>query len=235
VGVSHEINTPLGTSITALSLLQDKVNGLLEMKNSNNLTKRFFSDFEKISLKCLEIVTTNLNRTSNLVQNFKQIAVDQSDENKKVINVRSLIEESTVTATSKYYQQEFELEVHCEDDIIMDCYSIVLSQVVIQLVDNSFEHYTKRNCLNINIQVNDLNDSIEIVYKDSGDGITKKTYKHMFEPFYTTKRGSGNTGLGMHIVYNQVTQKLGGKIDYISREQDDAEFNIIIPKFSPDK
>jgi ligand-binding sensor domain-containing protein/signal transduction histidine kinase len=235
VGVSHELNTPLGTSITALSVLQDKVTQLFEMKTNNKLSMSFFNDFEVVSQECLKSLTISLHRTDDLVQNFQQVAVDQSDEDKKNINIKLLLQECAGTETSKFSPHDFSLNINCENEIIIDCYPMVLSQVIAQLIDNSFEHNTQKNRLNIGITVNDLNNSIEVVYTDDGNGITKETYDRMFEPFYTTKRGEGNTGLGMHIVYNQVTQKLGGKIEYIAHANMGAQFNITLPKISLDR
>jgi signal transduction histidine kinase len=235
VGVGHELNTPLGTSITALSILQEKVTQLLERKSNNKLSVNFFNDFEVVSQKCIELLTVSLNRTSDTVEYFQQIAAHKSNEDNENINIKLLLEKCTKTATSKFPNQEFVLNIHCENEIIIDCYPIMLSQIIAQLVDNSFEHNAQKNCLNIDIKVNVHNTAIEVVYKDDGNGITKEICDRIYEPFYTTKRGGGNTGLGMHIVYNQVTHKLGGKIAYISDDKIGAQFNITIPKISPDR
>lgn len=116
----------------------------------------------------------------------------------------------------------------------MHSFSNFLSQVIVQLVDNTFEHFSSSTYIEIKVQVLDFQSKIEIFYSDNGEGIAKETRERMFEPFYTTKLGEDNTGLGMHIVYYQVTQKLGGRIEYLYQVGSGAVFKLSLPKYSSD-
>ncbi|MCJ8269477.1 MAG: PAS domain-containing protein, partial [Psychrosphaera sp.] len=140
MGVSHEINTPLGISVTALSTLAEESNKLFEQKNQGKLTSGSFDQFESQAKECIQLLSNNLTRTTHVVEKFKQVAVNQSDELLHDFNLACLLRDSLITATARYSNLTFELDVDCEYDIYMCSYPQSLTRVFIQLVENTFEH-----------------------------------------------------------------------------------------------
>ncbi len=220
-GVAHEINTPIGICVTASSTLNKRVD---EFLNSENIEQ------SKVHIKELNsLILSNLSRASELIKSFKQVAVDQSSEKKRVINLAEYLQELINTLKPQYKKQKHNLELICDKNIQIEVYAGAFGQVITNLVINSINHGFKDLIeKNISIEVIDKEDFLEIIYKDDGVGIAKENISKIFEPFFTTsKEGSG---LGLSIVYNIVTQKLKGTISVDSVLNNGVKFSIKIPK-----
>jgi len=231
-GVAHEINTPLGVSVTAASHLVSLVNGFESEYKSGNLKRSFLENYMVNIKESSDILTRNLDRAANLVQNFKQIAADQSREVKRQFEIKTYIEEVIGAINPKFKTADHTITIEAENPITLDSYPGAIAKIITDLIMNSITHGFKDVTEGeIKIKLTQVGGSLEINYQDNGVGLDAQQLEKVFEPFYTTTRGSGDSGLGMSICYNLVTHMLGGRIKCIESATG-AHFNIHIPLVS---
>ena len=214
-GVAHEVNTPLGlayTLITHLSEKRDLIDGKLR---SGSLTKQDFQIFLDSAKETLEVGESNLRKAANLIQSFKQVAVDQSYDEKRQLSIYSLCQEIAVSTRHVLKKDNHELLLDVPETLIVDTYPGAISQILTNLIMNANIHaFDGQTGGNIRIVARpNPRGAVCIEVSDDGKGISDEYVKKIFDPFFTTKRGSGGSGLGLHIVFNLVSHKLGGKID----------------------
>lgn len=230
-GVSHEINTPIGIGVTAISFLDQKTKEFQLLYESGKMKKSDLEQFLSITHETNEMVQANLERASSLVRNFKQISVDQSVEIKRTFLFKEYLEGIIASLKPTLKKTNLRLDVHCNENLLVYTYPGALSQIITNLVMNSLNHaYSIEDEGSLNIRVDELPDHILITYTDDGKGMTADVLDHIFDPFFTTSRGQGGTGLGMNIVYNLVTQSLQGTIQCSSQLGQGSLFAITIPK-----
>lgn len=233
-GIAHEINTPVGISVTAASQLLEKTEDFTKLFHSQTMKR---SDLEKYVTLCSEItksVLSNLQRASNLIKSFKQVSVDQSSEGLRTFQVREYIDEVLLSLKPKFKQTRHSVTVNCPDDIIITHYAGAFSQILTNLIMNSLIHgfeHIDQGLITINISRHEQ--MLTIRYTDNGKGLDTIAKKNLFYPFFTTKCGSGGSGLGMHIIYSLVTQKMHGHIQCTSEPHQGIEFLIHIPLTCP--
>ena len=227
-GVAHEINTPLGIGVTATSYLQ----GLFES------IERMLGDTASAELRealangrrCVELVMSNLGKADQLVKSFKQVAVDQSSEVRRRIAVRGYLDEVLMSLGPRLKQTQHRLEVDCAADLEIDTFPGALYQIVANLVLNALLHaFEKDSAGCIRIAVQRVGNTLEMSFTDDGKGMAEDVRLQVFEPFFTTRRGAGGTGLGLHMVYNLVTQLLRGTIACRSAPGQGTQFTIRLP------
>lgn len=228
-GIAHEINTPLGVSLTATSYILDQ----FEEMNGDllNFSDEELNDLLRDVLESSEIVYDSLKRSIELVSSFKEIAVNQHSNEKMAFDLLDYTH--TVTRSLKHEFRHVVESIDIEIPVGIEVYSFpgAYSQILTNLVMNSIKHgFENIKNGHISITATDLDDNLFIVYKDDGIGIKKSNLKKIFEPFYTTKRANGGTGLGLSIVYNLVKTSLGGEISCTSEENVGTEFSLLIPK-----
>lgn len=229
-GVAHEINTPLGVGITAASFLKESSNKMSDLYRSGNLKRSDLTNYLDTNSENADILLVNLNRASELVKSFKQIAVDQSIEEKRLFNVKEYINDVLLSLKPKLKKTGISVCVDCPDDLTIFNYAGGLSQILTNFVVNSVLHAydeDEKGIIKIIIFLDD--NKLNFIYKDDGKGIAPEDLHKVFEPFFTTKRGQGGTGLGLNIVYNLVTQKYGGSIICESLHGKGTTFKIKIP------
>jgi two-component system NtrC family sensor kinase len=230
-GVSHEINTPIGIGVTAISFLDQKTKQFQLLYESGKMKKSDLEQFLAITHETNAMVQSNLERASSLVRNFKQISVDQSVEIKRTFLFKEYLEGIVASLKPTIKKTNLSLDVHCDESLLVYTYPGALSQIITNLVMNSLNHaYNHEDEGSLNIWVNELPEYILITYTDDGKGMTSDVLDHIFDPFFTTSRGNGGTGLGMNIVYNLVTQSLQGTIQCSSQLGQGSLFAITIPK-----
>lgn len=230
-GVAHEINTPVGTSITLASILADETQSLLSTVAAGQLKRSSFNDYLEVARESTGLILSNLNRAAELVQGFKQVAVDQSSSEKRTFAVRSYLEEVVISLSPHFKQTGHTIQVKGDPAISIYSYPGALAQVVTNLVTNSLLHaYPTQEWGHLQLGVLSHDDQVVIVYQDDGCGIPASILPRVFEPFFTTARDQGGTGLGLHITYNLVTQKLQGRIDIASEEGSGTQFTIALPR-----
>lgn len=230
-GVAHEINTPVGVAVTAASHFEVVVKHHVELYQKGSLSRGDFENFMGKASEISEMVLVNLKRAADLVSSFKQLAVDQSSGERRSFNLKEYIRETLVSLQPKFKRTHHHIEVNCPDDYEMYSHPGAIAQVLTNLLMNSLIHgFDDIEHGHISIDVEAKEDEVVLSYRDNGKGIKSEHLKKIFDPFFTTKRGLGGSGLGMNIVYNIVTQTLGGTIACNSEEGMGVEFKLILPR-----
>ncbi|XQW85320.1 sensor histidine kinase [Thalassotalea piscium] len=226
-GIAHEVNTPIGVAVTAASLLKDKNDKILAAFESNTLARNQLSNYLTSSEQSMNLLNANLQRASNLISDFKEVAVLKEDERKKVFKLSDEISNVFAHLQLETEKACFHIHIECPKEIKVYQDPEVLTRVLINLYRNSIKHgFEGREEGHIHVRVAKANDAITLSYQDDGIGMSENTINRVFEPFYTTKRGQGGTGLGMHIVFNLVTQSLNGTIHYDHHYNNGTKFDI---------
>jgi len=211
--VSHEINTPIGVSITSTSYLADLVTKLNNDINQHKLSKRGLDDFVQNAEQSLQLLLNNLQRASELISSYKQVAVDQTSDKIRLINLAKYIDEIIQSLHPKLKKTTHSIHINCPDNIEIYSHAGALSQIFTNLIINSIVHgFDGINRGRIDIELKVKSEEIHIKYSDNGLGMKEEYLPKLFDPFYTTKENNGGTGLGTHIIYNLVTDTLNGKI-----------------------
>ena len=212
-GVAHEINTPIGISVTAASHLAEQSMQLQRKLESGALKKSDLSEFSEIAQQSSELVLSNLRRASELVRSFKQVAVDQSSEQKRTIELRAYLTDILSALRPMIRKSQHHIHINCADEIHLCTFPGAIYQITTNLVLNAINHaFIDGEVGNIWIQASVNETHLMLDFEDDGVGIPADIRERVFEPFFTTKRGQGGSGLGLHIVFNLVTQVLGGEI-----------------------
>lgn len=233
-GIAHEVNTPLGICVTAVSHLSEEMQQVKLALDEKRLTESTLQAFFGSTDEILRILTTNTQRASGLIRSFKQVAVDQSSDDIREIALAEYIEETLKSLRPKLKRTRHAIEVECDNELRVHSVPGALSQILTNLVINSiihgFEHIEEGR---IQIAAHRDGTSLAIDYRDNGSGMTPAALKHLFDPFYTTKRGRGGSGLGANIIYNLVTAKLGGSIAVDSAPGQGLHYQIRLPAQPP--
>ncbi|WP_448213783.1 ATP-binding protein [Colwellia sp. MEBiC06753] len=225
--VTHEINTPIGVAITSTTYLADALEALRESMNSQSMTKRGLEDFIDNANRSVTLMVNNLSRASELISSYKQVAVDQTSDKIRQINIAKYIDEVIQSLHPKLKKTTHSVKVNCPDDINMFVHAGAISQILTNLIINSIIHgFEGKNRGEIRIDVNYQNDLLHLKYRDNGIGVAPEVLPNIFEPFYTTKAGEGGSGLGTHIIYNLVTDTLNGTIVASSEQGNGLTFDI---------
>lgn len=230
-GVAHEINTPVGVGITAASHMETATKDFEKLFETEQMKRSDLQSFLSTSKEASRILLTNLTRAAQLIQGFKQVSVDQNTGGKRVIDFAEYIDKILMSLHPKIKMTKQTITVDCPKKMLVDTYPGAISQILTNLIMNSLTHaYDVDDSGLINITVREMDKKLEIEYRDDGRGIDQDHINHVFDPFFTTKRASGGTGLGMNIVYNLVTQKLGGQINCESEVGKGTSFHFTIEK-----
>ncbi|MEP0173989.1 MAG: ATP-binding protein [Paraglaciecola sp.] len=229
-GIAHDVNTPLGVGVTATSFLQDRVDKLKVAYEDKKLTGSTMSSFISEAQQTITLLTNNLNRASDLISSFKQVAVDQTSEAEREINVSEYLIEIVQSLAPSIKKTQHTIDVHCPDDLTIKCAPGVLAQILTNMIMNSLIHgFENKPKGSIGINITQQDNNLLIHYTDDGKGLDKITLGQHFDAFFTTKRGEGGSGLGTHIMYNLVTQTLKGKIQASSELGEGLHYKISIP------
>ena len=229
-GIAHEVNTPIGLGVTASSLLADKLTEIKTAFENQTLKSSQLKKFLNDSDENVAIIFRNLERAAKLISSFKSVAVDQSNADNIKFNVRDLIDEVLLTLAAKISSANVHLSINCPDELFIRSKPDPLSQILINLILNSIYHgFDGLEKGTITINVMNLSDQLHLNYVDDGIGIEHSMKEKIFEPFTTTKRGSGGSGLGMHLVFNLVSQALGGHITLEDKDEPGVIFDITFP------
>jgi len=233
-GVAHEINTPVGVSLTCATTLQESTRDIQRKLADGAIRKQDMTAYLETAAECSELITSNAQRAATLIQSFKQIAVDQTSEARRVFLLRPYIDEVLLSLRPNLKRTAMVVTVDCPGDIRMDTFPGPLSQVLTNLIMNAVTHaFDEGQAGNVTIEVQARDDNIVMAVRDNGRGIPPEHLTRVFDPFFTTRRGSGGTGLGLNIVYNIVTQTLGGDIRLRSTLDSGSEFTLTVPCIAP--
>lgn len=232
-GVAHEINTPVGIGITGISHLQDMITefntNFLKGKIKKSDLKNLLIDSEE----ACQMILTNLNRAAQLVSSFKQVAVDQTNDEIREIQMEKYFNEILLSLGPRMKKTGHTISLDCPDNIEITTFPGALSQIITNLIMNSVIHgFDNIKSGNISIVIRpdlDGKKNTIINFSDDGKGMSAKDLEKLFDPFFTTKRGQGGTGLGMHLVYTLVVETLQGEINCTSEPGKGTLYKISIP------
>ncbi|MFZ5572860.1 MAG: PAS domain-containing sensor histidine kinase [Thermodesulfobacteriota bacterium] len=229
-GIAHEINTPVGVGVTASSFLEEKTKEYAKRLSVNEMTKSDVRKYMNIASEASTIILNNLNRAADLIRSFKQVAVDQSGEARRKFKLKEYIDELFISLRPKYKRTPHTITVNCPDEIEIDSYPGVFSQVITNLLMNSLTHGLEgMEAGEIKIDIRLEGSFLYLIHQDNGIGMDAQTLNKIFDPFFTTRRGQGGTGLGLNIVYNLVTRTLGGQIECQSSPGKGTTFIVSVP------
>lgn len=226
-GVAHEINTPIGVGVTAASYLYEKTKEIEKLIQDGNINENCIKKYVKTCIESSTIILTDMQKASDIIKSFKQIAVDQSNEHKRVFNVRQYIDQILISLTPNIKKYKHKISIECDLEVEINSFPSAMYQILTNLLNNSFIHaYDEGVTGNINIEFYMEMSRYNLVYSDDGKGIEEEYIGKIFDPFFTTNRHGGGSGLGLSIVHSIVTQALNGEIKCESRKGEGARFVI---------
>lgn len=230
-GVAHEVNTPVGNSLMAASILDNATNKFKESFDRGELKKSILQAYVEKAKSSSEILLANLQRAAELVQNFKQVAVDQSSLEQRSFQVKDYIEKILISLDPQIKYTPHQVIVHGDNAIAIRSYPGAFSQIITNLMMNSLTHayYGLDKIGELRFEISQQDEQVIIIYSDDGKGIAPEHLTKIFDPFFTTARDRGGTGLGLNIVYNLVTQNLKGSIICESEVNVSTKFTITLP------
>jgi signal transduction histidine kinase len=231
-GVAHEINTPVGVGLTVASSLQRRYEVFAAEVATGDLRRSVLNEFLEVVRSASLQLVANLHRASELVQSFKQVAADRSHLERRRFEVGELTEQVLIGLRPELRKRGLALDVSCDSDLTMDSlpgpYGLVLSNLVLNSITHAFPHGAKGT---IGIRARPFgNDEVEIVLSDDGCGMSPHIRRQAFDPFFTTRRHEGATGLGLHIVHSMVVDRLGGRLALTSEPAVGTTVRLILPR-----
>ncbi|MDM8559836.1 hybrid sensor histidine kinase/response regulator [Candidatus Parabeggiatoa sp. HSG14] len=238
-GVAHEINTPVGIGMTMTSHLDTLTQEFTELYKNGSMTRKKLEKYLNTVQQSSVLIFRNLTRAAELTKTFKQIAVDRSSEQPGTLMLKEYLSDIVNNLEPVLKRAQHQISIVCDDKIKVTTYPSALFQIITNLVMNSIQHGFKdrlNGIIRIEVTYHSgkfvekvPNKRITLHYFDDGNGIEAGIINNIFEPFVTTNRQWGSTGLGLHIVYNLVTYKLKGSIDCESIEGQGTDFVISLP------
>ncbi len=230
-GVAHEVNTPLGIGITAITHLKDKLHELLQHYQSGQMKRSDLEAFLNVSETSVSIIFDNLSRASQLIKSFKEISVDQSGADVREIALHDYLQQLLISLQPNIKRRPIQIDISAiPATLILRLEPGALAQVFTNLIMNSLTHaFEPQQAGLIEITAKTEGKKLLLNYQDNGKGIAPENLRKIFEPFFTTKRHRGGSGLGLHIVYNLVTRKFRGKIHVESELHQGVQFLIELP------
>jgi signal transduction histidine kinase len=234
-GVAHEINTPVGTSLTVASALINKTNRFEGDVASGNMRRSNLTEFIAASREAASQIMINLGQAIDLIQSFKQVAADRNVSDRRCFDLGEVTEQVVKGLRFGLRSQNLTVSVECEPNLAMNSYPGPYGQVLTNLVLNSVAHAFPdgaQGSVHIAAQASGK-DNVEVLFSDDGCGMSPEVKRHVFDPFFTTRRDQGSTGLGLHIVHNIVTNRLGGRINLETKPGAGTKIRIIVPREAP--
>lgn len=234
-GVAHELNTPIGNSLLTASSLEEMTDQIVAEIQSGSIRRSRIDNFGVQAKAACTLLMRNLANAANLITSFKQIAVDQTSDKRRIFNLYTVTSEVTATLGGRIRRDEHQLSVQIPEDIDMDSFPGPYGQVITNLILNALIHaFDGKKNGEIHIVAERINElQVKLIVSDNGVGINENNLSRIFEPFFTTRMGQGGSGLGLHISYNIVTAILGGSIQVKSRVNRGTSFEITLPLIAP--
>ncbi|WP_456710833.1 MULTISPECIES: sensor histidine kinase [Bradyrhizobium] len=233
-GVAHEVNNPIGISLTVASSFARRSEMFENDLKTEPLRRSRLDEFVRASRDASQQLVSNLQRAGELIQSFKQVAVDRSHAERRQFALSEATDQIVASLRPVLKKAAIALSVDVPDGLLIDGYPGAYGQILTNLFLNAVNHaFADGRSGNITISARGRGtDDVEIIFADDGAGMTPDVQRQAFDPFFTTRRNEGGTGLGLHIVYNLVTQQLGGRMMLESRVGQGTTFRIIMPRIA---
>jgi PAS domain S-box-containing protein len=234
-GVAHEVNNPVGISLTVASALERKTALFSAEVARGDLRRSSLNDYLETSRDASSQLVANLNRAAELIQSFKQVAADRNYSDQRTFDLGDLTEQVVMSLRPGLRKHNLTLNVDCQPNLMMNSYPGPYGQVLTNLFLNSVAHaFPDGKAGEVDIKVRASGkDNVEVLFSDNGCGMSLDVRRRAFDPFFTTRRDQGGTGLGLHIVYSIVTTRLGGRLDLDSEPGGGTRIQMILPRMAP--
>lgn len=230
-GVAHEVNTPIGVMLSAATHLKAETQKTHRAYQAGELSEEGLSDYFATAAQATQLMALNSQRAADLIQSFKQVAVDQTGGERRVFGVASYIEEVLLSLRPHLKKSPIQIHVDCPPELTMDSLPGAFSQVLTNLLMNALTHaFAPEQAGNVVIAVAEEGQHICLTFSDDGKGIAPELHARVFEPFFTTRRANGGSGLGLHIVHSIVTQSLKGTLAFDSQVGEGTIFTLHLPR-----
>jgi signal transduction histidine kinase len=234
-GVAHEINTPVGTGLTVASAFINKTNRFEADVADGTVRRSILTEFIAASREAASQIMINLGHAADLIQSFKQVAADRNVSDRRRFDLGEVTEQVIKGLRFGLRSQNLAVSVECEPNLAMNSYPGPYGQVLTNLFLNSAVHAFPagaRGSVHIAARASGK-DNVEVLFSDGGCGMSPEVKRKVFDPFFTTRRDQGSTGLGLHIVHNIVTNRLGGRINLETKPGAGTKIQIIVPREAP--
>jgi signal transduction histidine kinase len=233
-GVAHEVNNPIGISLTVASTLSRRIDEFAADVERGELRRSRLADFVQGSREAASQLSLNLQRAGEMVQAFKQVAVDRSHADRRSFNLAEATDQIVASLRPTLRRAPVKLAVDVPPDIVLDSYPGPYGQVVTNLFINALTHaFPEGRSGTFSIAAAAEGDQVVMTFRDDGVGMNAEVQRQAYDPFFTTRRGEGGTGLGLNIVFNIVTRRLGGRISLSSTPGVGTTFRIVLPLNAP--
>ncbi len=233
-GVAHEVNTPIGIGVTLASHMESISKKMGQAVSSGNVSKtEFMNNIEEMQETADHLLDT-MDKASELIRSFKRVAIDQVSDEYRNVNMCNYMHEIVNSLRQELKKKNVDVRILCDAEVEVFTHAGAIYQILLNLIMNSLKHgFEGRENGIVDIKTsftqNETEKMLHIKYRDYGVGMPPNVLKQIYEPFFTTKRDNGGSGLGMSIVYDLVTETLEGRIECSSAEQAGTEFIIDIP------
>jgi signal transduction histidine kinase len=233
-GVAHEVNNPIGISLTVASTLARRVDDFAADVERGELRRSRLTEFVQGSREAANQLSLNLQRAGEMIQAFKQVAVDRSHADRRAFDLAEATDQIVASLRPTLRRAPVQLAVSVPAGIVLDSYPGPYGQVVTNLFINALTHaFPDGRSGTFAIDAVQEGDNVVITFRDDGIGMSAEVQRQAYDPFFTTKRGEGGTGLGLNIVFNIVTRRLGGRIALSSTPGAGTTFRIVLPLVAP--
>jgi signal transduction histidine kinase len=234
-GVAHELNSPVGISLTVASTLASRCTNFTDQIFSGPIRRSRLAEFTDGCRDAANQLVANLERAGELIQSFKQVAVDHSNADRRPFDLKLATEQIVASVRPGLPKHRDSVALEVPTDIVLDSYPGAYGQVLTNLIFNAITHgFADGLGGQVLIKAHRLDlEQVEIIFSDDGGGMPEEVQRHVFDPFFTTRRAQGNTGLGLYIVHNLVTEQLGGRITLVSAPGKGTTIYMTIPLVAP--
>jgi signal transduction histidine kinase len=233
-GVAHEVNNPVGSSLTVASTLQRRAELFASEIARGDLKRSSLGEFVDLVQQASSQLVSNLNRAAERVESFKQVAKDQSQSHRRSFDAAEMTEQVLSHLGRELRDRGIALKLDLEPNLELDSSPGPFGQVLVNLVINSLTHAFPNGNGSIDIRLRAMGAGhIELQFADDGSGMTPEAKRQAFDPFFTTRRHQGATGLGLHIVHTIVVEKLGGRITLTSEPGAGTTIRLVLPRVAP--
>ncbi|KPF87765.1 hypothetical protein IP70_02370 [alpha proteobacterium AAP38] len=230
-GVAHEVNTPVGTALTTATHLAQQVEAAEEAMAAGTMTRRQLADFLTEVKEAANLLTTTVERTAAVVQSFKQIATERSDETRRRLDLHDLLMELRPAMEVRTDAPHVRFVMESKPGLVLETNGGALTQVLGQLLSNCMDHAfpcARPGMIRVAASLTP-DGAVDLLVEDDGVGIDPDIRPRLFEPFTTTGRADGRTGLGLHMVYTLVAGPLGGTISVTDRPDGGTLVQVRLP------